>query len=154
MQKRKTDLVVTGYIFNDQKEVLLIHHKKLNIWLPVGGHIEKDETPDEALLREIKEETGLNIQILNQSEVSIGGNTKQNLATPFHVNIHSVGDHDHCSFFYICKTKEEISSINKNELNNFKWFSERELHQDLIPEDVRNIAIKAFELFFAQHNFS
>ncbi|MCX6709315.1 MAG: NUDIX domain-containing protein [Candidatus Woesearchaeota archaeon] len=54
----KTDLVVSAYIFNQDK-VLLIHHKKLNLWLPVGGHIDKDETPDEAILREIKEETPL-----------------------------------------------------------------------------------------------
>ena len=58
----KTDLVVAGYIFSKDK-VLLIHHKKLDLWLPVGGHIEKNETPDEALLREIKEEIGIDVRI-------------------------------------------------------------------------------------------
>jgi 8-oxo-dGTP pyrophosphatase MutT (NUDIX family)/ketosteroid isomerase-like protein len=39
--------------------VLLIHHKRLATWLPVGGEIEPGETPLEAAARELKEETGL-----------------------------------------------------------------------------------------------
>ena len=56
----KTDLVVAGFIFFENK-VLLVHHKKLDLWLPVGGHIKKNETPDGALLREIKEKTKINV---------------------------------------------------------------------------------------------
>lgn len=40
-------------------EVLLIHHKRLGVWLPVGGEIEPGETPLEAAQRELMEETGL-----------------------------------------------------------------------------------------------
>lgn len=40
-------------------EVLLVHHKRLQLWLPVGGELEPGETPLEAALRELKEETGL-----------------------------------------------------------------------------------------------
>ncbi len=39
--------------------VLLIHHKRLATWLPVGGEVESGETPLEAAARELKEETGL-----------------------------------------------------------------------------------------------
>lgn len=39
--------------------VLLIHHKRLGVWLPVGGEIEPGETPLEAARRELTEETGL-----------------------------------------------------------------------------------------------
>jgi len=39
--------------------VLLIHHKRLGTWLPVGGEVEAGETPLEAARRELKEETGL-----------------------------------------------------------------------------------------------
>ena len=53
--ERKIDLTVGGYIFNNNK-VLLILHNKLNLWLPLGGHIDANETPDFALQREVKEE--------------------------------------------------------------------------------------------------
>jgi 8-oxo-dGTP pyrophosphatase MutT (NUDIX family) len=40
-------------------EILLIRHKRLGTWLPVGGEIEPGETPLEAARRELHEETGL-----------------------------------------------------------------------------------------------
>ena len=52
----KIDFVSTAIIVHRDK-VLLVHHRGLKLWLPVGGHIELDEDPEEALFREIKEET-------------------------------------------------------------------------------------------------
>jgi 8-oxo-dGTP pyrophosphatase MutT (NUDIX family) len=39
-------------------EILLVRHKRLDLWLPVGGEIEAGETPLEAARRELREETG------------------------------------------------------------------------------------------------
>lgn len=132
---------------NDDK-VLLIHHKKLNLWLPVGGHIDKDETPDDALLREIKEEVGLNVEIIGKSPVPLIGNAKKNLALPIHTNVHSVGDHDHYCLFYVCKLLDTANvEIKKDELLNFHWFTKEELMQERVPLDVRHIALHAFEIY-------
>jgi len=142
----KVDLVVAGYIIHKNK-ILLIQHKKLDLWLPVGGHIEKDETPDDALLREIKEEVGIDVEILNYISFPIEGNTKKNLSSPFYVNVHSVKDHDHCCLYYICKAiNPEKLKIN-SELKNYKWFSKEDLNKEDIPPDVRNQCLKVFELF-------
>jgi len=141
----KTDLVVAGYLIHNNR-VLLIHHKKLDLWLPPGGHINENETPDEALEREFREELNLEIELLNRNELPIEGNIKKQLAVPFYVNVHSVGDHDHCCFYYLCKPKNPNAlAINKSELKDFAWFSINELSDGRIPKDVRNIALKAVE---------
>lgn len=49
------DFTVAAYIVNNGK-VALVNHLQLKRWMPVGGHIELNEDPEEALFREIKEE--------------------------------------------------------------------------------------------------
>ena len=142
----KTDMVVAGFIFHKNK-VLLVHHKKLNLWLPVGGHIDKDETPDRALLREIREETCIKVEILNKNDIPLEGNVKENLALPFHANVHSVIDHEHCCLFYICKAINPKKLKINNELDDFKWISKDELNGKEIPLDVRNIGLRAFKIY-------
>ena len=56
----------TCYVIKDDK-VLLIYHKKFKKWMPPGGHIDPNETPPEACRREVFEETGLEIEIIKQS---------------------------------------------------------------------------------------
>jgi len=41
------------------ERVLVIEHRRLKTWLPIGGEIEAGETPLEAATRELREETGL-----------------------------------------------------------------------------------------------
>ncbi|MBV8086666.1 MAG: NUDIX domain-containing protein [Chloroflexi bacterium] len=40
-------------------QVLLVHHRRLDLWLPAGGELEPGETPLQAATRELFEETGL-----------------------------------------------------------------------------------------------
>ena len=54
------------YIENDDKYLMLHRVKKQNDinkgkWIGVGGHTEDQESPEECLLREVKEETGLTL---------------------------------------------------------------------------------------------
>lgn len=57
---------VLCYIEKDNQYLMIYRNKKKNDlngnkWIGVGGHLEKDETPDDALLREVKEETNLDL---------------------------------------------------------------------------------------------
>lgn len=143
----KLDLAVGGYIFYENK-VLLIYHKYLQLWLPVGGHIDENETPDDALIREAKEETNLDIIILNQSDLPIINNTKSNNALPFYTNVHFVKDHNHYGLFYICRTANINNLKLSKESLDFKWFTKEEiLNSKEISQEIKNQTIKAFEVY-------
>ncbi len=141
----QTQLVVTGLIFYNNK-LLLIHHKKLDLWLGVGGHIEENETPDQALRREIKEEVGIPVQFLQPTTVGLGGETHTLCAVPFHVSTHRVKDHDHCSLTYLCEAQTNQIVINK-EIKGFQWVTKEELHKQEIPLDVQRIGKEAFRVY-------
>jgi 8-oxo-dGTP pyrophosphatase MutT (NUDIX family) len=48
---------VSAYIRNEG-QILLVNHVKQKTWVPIGGEIEAEETPLEALVREVREEVG------------------------------------------------------------------------------------------------
>ncbi len=63
----KVDLCSEVFIVYNQK-VLLRKHDKLGVWLSVGGHVEINEDPTEAAVREVKEEVGLDVELYIEKE--------------------------------------------------------------------------------------
>jgi 8-oxo-dGTP diphosphatase len=62
----KSNLTTLCYIENEDSYLMMHRVKKekdinKDKWVGVGGHFEADETPEECLLREVKEETGLTL---------------------------------------------------------------------------------------------
>lgn len=83
---------VSVYLVRDD-HVLLVGHKTLNMWLPVGGGIEAGERPGEAVLREVREETGFrlhDIECLGFDEHTSGERIHMNLA--YRANVLTEGD--------------------------------------------------------------
>lgn len=52
---------VTGIIFDDSDRILLVRHSEDDVWSAPGGAIDPNETPADAVVREVWEETGLYI---------------------------------------------------------------------------------------------
>lgn len=52
----------------ETRSILLMYNKKLNKWLQLGGHIETDEISEESVIREVKEETGVDIHIISRND--------------------------------------------------------------------------------------
>lgn len=92
------------------KKVLLVYNKKLNKWLQPGGHIEYNELPTETAIRETKEETGIDIQIVGTSFDDIN---YEPIATKQYIN--SVGDMIDIQYLAIPKNLK-LKNLEKNKV--------------------------------------
>ena len=127
----------------DDDKVLLIYHKKHKLWLPVGGHIEENETPVQALKREVKEEAGLDIEIIELIKHK-SYPTAEILPAPFGISLHSVGDHQHMDMRYICKIK---GSKVLNGSEECKWFTLDEIRGlDNCPDEIKDFSKEAIRI--------
>lgn len=135
------EFVVEGYVIKDNS-VLLVYHKKIGMWLPPGGHIEKYETPEEALVREIKEETGLEVEIVNQVNPDKKFDVRI-LYQPTHIQLEDIkGTHYHIDLIYLCRVKGGKLRSNQ-EIEDLRFFNIEEINKlDNIPEEVKYFATK------------
>ena len=120
------DYVVSVFIVH-RKKVLLVYHKKYKEWLPIGGHVELDEDPEEALYREIKEECGLEVKIL-ASRTNIVHPGVKPLLTPEYLDAHRITDvHKHTAFVYFGTALSDRVRLHEREHREYGWFSAKEL---------------------------
>jgi len=95
----KIDFTIAIFVVHDGK-ILLIHHRKLDKWLPIGGHIELDEDPEQAALREAKEESGLDVELLGERPPTTETGTRALIAPRF-LDIHRINaTHEHIGMVY------------------------------------------------------
>ncbi len=120
------DFVVSVFIVHKDK-VLLIYHKKYNEWLPIGGHIELDEDPEQALYREIREESGLKVKILSTAP-KINHKGVKPIPAPDFVDVHTIGGHHkHIAFIYFGVSATSRVKLHTREHREFRWLSEKGL---------------------------
>jgi 8-oxo-dGTP pyrophosphatase MutT (NUDIX family) len=104
------------FIIDDAGDRLLLHHHRaLNRWLQMGGHVECDETPIAASLREGREESGLPDLVLAFDGV-------------FDLDVHSIParksepDHHHFDVRFLARTSSpDAISIDPSESNDLAW---------------------------------
>ncbi len=120
------DFVVSVFIVHRDK-ILLVFHKKYNEWLPIGGHIELDEDPEEALYREIQEECGLKVKILAHTPPIAHPGVKP-IPTPSYVDVHRIDRrHKHIAFVYFGVSASDRVKLHTREHATFRWFKKTEL---------------------------
>lgn len=91
-------------------KVLLMYNKKLHKWLQPGGHVKEDELPIDAAIREVKEETGIDIKIIGES---FDGKNIQPIAVEHYLN--SVGDMIDIQYLSI-PLHLDVNSLENNEV--------------------------------------
>src|SRR5207244_1993456 len=123
----KIDFTVAIFVVQAGK-VLLIHHRKLDKWLPLGGHIELDEDPEIAALREAKEECGFEVELLGERPPTTGDGTRALIAPRF-LDIHRITDtHEHIGMIYWARPKNSSDAkLATAEHHDIRWCSSKEL---------------------------
>ncbi len=141
------DYTITVFIVHIES-VLLVNHPRYNKWIPIGGHVELDEDPEQALYREIVEETGLkNVRILSHRPSFKSPGTKQ-LLTPNYVDVHEANPpHKHISFTYLA-ISDSPDFVLSDEHVAMRWFTlpELRLPEYKLSEAVIFYALAALDL--------
>ncbi|UTH74298.1 NUDIX hydrolase [Chromobacterium sp. IIBBL 290-4] len=98
------------FVLNPAREVLLLRHRKLGVWLYPGGHVERDETPDQAALRELREETGIAAELMGARDAGLADAAADvtPLHLPYRVLCEYIADardpHYHLDLIYLART--------------------------------------------------
>ena len=137
--------------------VALHWHPKVKAWLPPGGHVEENEDPVQAALREVHEETGLRAEIVPTSEI-IDLEYPAQVLPPFTIMVEDIDDpaqgfHHHIDMIYFCRPVGPPAPLN----DGWRWVSRHELaeakplplpdgRREIPPEDVRVLALHAFRI--------
>ena len=125
----------SAYIINpENKKLLLVKHKKYNKWLQPGGHIEENETPEEAAVREVYEETGVKSTLIGEHFPR-----EDDLIRPLGVQYNRKENGDRMiDMVYVGKPNnpEEPLKIS-DESNDIGWFSRHDLEEMSVFPDVK-----------------
>jgi len=154
---------VTGFLSHNGSTAL--HWHRLNTWLPPGGHIEKNENPIEAALREIFEETGILSELIHpRSKYHYQIPTQ--LPVPETIGVYHLpnGDggmkteHQHIDYIYFARPIDlNQLELPKIEIAQWQWVSAKILLEktpllhhitgESIPihEDVRELALASIQ---------
>ena len=129
---------------HDLSLVLLINHKKYNIWLAPGGHVDEGELPSEAAVRETLEEVGISNLISLSPDI-------------FDIDIHRIPasekknepEHWHADVRYIFKVGENTQvDLNLEECNAYEWRKVIDLASEA-DESNRRMAEKTIQRYHA-----
>lgn len=159
MERMHRHFTATAIVMNEERNrALLLWHKRLQRWMPPGGHMDPDETPDEAALREAKEETGLDMRIIGEEQEDFYRNTGYEgriLKKPFAFFLERIPpcpergepEHEHIDFIFRAHPVDAQRDLIlcAEEHDHIRWFTREEIEEldtsDEIYANVKNLLL-------------
>jgi 8-oxo-dGTP pyrophosphatase MutT (NUDIX family) len=134
MSSEQTGRQFTVAVFVVWEGKVLLHlHRKLGMWLPPGGHIERDELPDEAAVREVFEETGVEVELVGERREDVDDPVQ--LHRPAGVQLENIGPgHQHIDLIYFARPRGPTQISAHFEVDQVGWYG---------PEDWARMPLNA-----------
>lgn len=160
-------LTVTGFLVHDGR-VLLHWHRRNQLWLPMGGHIEPNEDPIQAVLREVEEESGVAAKVISTAPSLDFSNIPQ-LPPPATILIAPVlscgaarragwdGPVEHIDLVYYTRPIAGLTRLRTDD-PTMRWLDAAEIETNrpmapeagaspaALPDDVRVLALDAIRV--------
>ena len=112
------------FIDTTAKKILLVDHIKAELWLPAGGHVDRDEHPKATVAREIKEELGIDAEFLLDDPVFLTET----------VTVGKTAGHTDVCFWYVLRGDVNAPiRFDPKEFCAIRWFGFDEILQEEKP---------------------
>lgn len=118
--KTQFTLGAFGIILDEQERVLLCHRRDYDLWNLPGGGVEEGEAPWECVIREVKEETGLEVEV-------------ERLAS-----VYNKKEKNEVVFSFICKVIGGEHQLN-DEADRIEYFDTEAMPSNMSPKQVERI---------------
>ena len=129
------DFAVAAFVVHDGR-VLLHWHAKLGRWLPPGGHIEPNELPDDAAVREVWEETGVEVDLVGERREDVEDPVQ--LHRPAGVQLENIGPgHQHIDLIYFAKPRGSVEIHESFGEDKVGWYGPEDWDRMNVNAEVR-----------------
>lgn len=126
----------------DGSHALLMHHKKLGIWVQPGGHA--DGNPDllDVALKEAREESG--ITAIEPVSTKIWRSTRERI---FDIDVHHIPaskttpEHDHYDVSFLLQVQSDEPLVQNDESHELRWITK---DGSMLPTTERSV-VRMFE---------
>ena len=147
------DMTVSAYILrreNNEWRCMVHYHKKIDIYMQIGGHIELDETPWQAMMHELEEESGYRLeelQLLQPVKKIVQAKSTVTHPVPFSINTHLAGSnhfHSDLCYGFVAETVPQ-HSMSKGESEDIRWMTIAALKKGVAKKEVLEDVVEIYE---------
>jgi 8-oxo-dGTP pyrophosphatase MutT (NUDIX family) len=129
------DFTATAFVYW-QGKTLLHKHKKLGLWLPCGGHIDPHELPDDAAIREVFEESGVEIELVGEQALNI--HEPKQLLRPRGIQLEFIHKgHEHIDLIYFARPVTTYKGYLRDDDPSLGWYSPEDLQEMDISDEIK-----------------
>jgi 8-oxo-dGTP diphosphatase len=138
----------SAVVFDDTDRVLLVHHNKIGLWLYPGGHIDPNEDPAQAAIREVREEAGIDVEIIAEERFrhpAVGAIPPPFTIITMPVTDRKIGAHHHIDMVYVCCALSNEVTHQPEEVGGCTWVAVADIATLDTPPELPTLIAEAFK---------